>query len=330
MYTISNYGSDPYYNLALEEYLLKSDKIPPNLVWLWQNRPAVIVGRNQNTVEEINLKVIKEKKIDVVRRISGGGAVYHDLGNINFTFITSALGNSEDLFRRFSEPVIAALREMGVPAVFSGRNDIVVNGKKISGNAQAYYQRRMYHHGTLLFDTDWDTVAAVLNVASDKLISKGIKSVRSRVDNIKPHLKKMISIDDFKNKLLVFLLKRNPGACLYRLDAAEEAAVSRLANIKYRTWEWNYGQSPPFTTVRSGRYGGGKIAFYLNVKAGKIIDCRIYGDFFGKKDIVDLERALMGIAFSPEAVEKRLEGFPLEQYLFNIDKKDLADCLFSF
>src|SRR5690554_4111075 len=173
MYTISNYGSDPYYNLALEEYLLKSDKIPPNLVWLWQNRPAVIVGRNQNTVEEINLKVIKEKKIDVVRRISGGGAVYHDLGNINFTFITSALGNSEDLFRRFTEPVIAALREMGVPAVFSGRNDIVVNGKKISGNAQAYYQRRMYHHGTLLFDTDLDTVAAVLNVASDKISSKG-------------------------------------------------------------------------------------------------------------------------------------------------------------
>ncbi|MDD4388883.1 MAG: lipoate--protein ligase [Bacilli bacterium] len=330
MYTIINNSNNPYYNLALEEYLLKSETVPQELVWLWQNRPAVIVGRNQNTIEEINHTMIKEKGIDVVRRISGGGAVYHDLGNINFTFITSARDGSADLFRQFTAPVIAALRTVGVPAEFSGRNDIIVNNKKISGNAQAYYRDRMVHHGTILFDADLETVGAVLNVSMDKISSKGVKSVRSRVDNIKPYLKAAITIEDFKKILLQYLIQNQDiTARTYRLGAADKAAIRGLVNTKYRTREWNYGQSPAFEMVRSGRFTGGKITFHINVKGGKIVGCRIFGDFFGKKDIEDLAAALLGVAFFPQALSNALDGFPLDEYLFNINKNDIINCLFN-
>ncbi|MGB4015633.1 MAG: lipoate--protein ligase [Bacilli bacterium] len=330
MRTIINNENDPYYNLALEETLLKSETAPDMLVWLWQNRPAVIIGRHQNAREEVNIAAIRKRGIDVVRRISGGGAVYHDSGNVNFTFIAPARGKGEELFRRFTEPVIDALRSLGVPAEFTGRNDIVAGGKKISGNAQAYYRDRMFHHGTLLFDSDLATVGAVLNAAPDKIKSKGVKSVRSRVANIRTYLKEDITIEEFKSRLLSRLLATDDiQSREYRLSPAEEETARRLAADKYRTWEWNYGRSPAFETVKSGRFAGGKITFHLDIKAGKIAACHIGGDFFGKLEIAGLETALVGALFTPAAVAAVLDSVPLGDYLFNIAKEDILACLFN-
>jgi len=329
MYTIVNNSKNPYYNLALEEYILKEKSYLGDFIWLWQNRPAVIIGRNQNAYEEINHQFIKEKEIDVVRRISGGGAVYHDMGNINFTFISKNINKSDNMFHQFTEPVISALRNLGVSAEFSGRNDIVVNNKKVSGNAQAYYQDRLYHHGTLLFDSDLDIIEQVLNVGFDKISSKGIKSVRSRVDNIKPYLKTKINIEDFKSYLISYLLgTKDIKQKLYCLNDEEQNKIKKLAEEKYQQWNWNYGRSPSFAFVKSGRFIGGKISFYLNVKKGLIIDCKIYGDFFGSKDIEELAKQFEGIEYSQLAFNKVLDRFPWKDYIYNITKEEIMNCLF--
>jgi lipoate-protein ligase A len=180
---IINESVNPYYNLALEEYLLKETDPGDDLFMLWQNRPAIIVGRNQNTWDEINLDFVRKNNIAVVRRMTGGGAVYHDLGNLNFTFIARDRKESSAIldFARFARPVVDALRELGVPAEFSGRNDIVVDGAKVSGNAQYRYKDLVLHHGTLLFDSRIEDMVQALNVSKDKIASKGVASVRSRV-----------------------------------------------------------------------------------------------------------------------------------------------------
>lgn len=329
MLTIINNENDPYYNLALEEWLLKSGDAPDALVWLWQNRSAVIVGRHQNATEEVNLALTEARGIDVVRRISGGGAVYHDFGNVNFTFTAPFRGQAEDLFRQFTAPVIAALRSFSVPAEFSGRNDIVVCGKKVSGNAQAYYRDRMFHHGTILFDSDLDAIDAVLNVAPDKIQAKGVKSVRSRVTNVRPFMREDITVSAFMERLLAYLLGTDDiEARTFRLAPEAEAEVRRLAAEKYRTWEWNHGHSPFYNVTKSARFAGGKVAFYLHVQDGLIASCRIRGDFFSKLDIEGLEAALTGVAFTPEAVGGVLTAVPLDDYIFNVSRDELIGCLF--
>lgn len=329
MYTIENNINNPFYNLALEEYLLKSESVPGDIVWLWQNEPSVIIGRNQNTVEEINESLIREKGIHVARRLSGGGAVYHDFGNVNFTFISSSRKADPNIFRRFTMPVIAALRDLGVNADFSGRNDIVVDAKKISGNAQAYHKNRMFHHGTLLYEADLDIIAAVLNVAPDKISSKGVKSVRSRVDNIRPHMRTDMTTAEFKEHLLQSLLAtKHIGKKVYALSEKEKTSVEALAEAKYRTRAWNYGESPVFELVKSGRCPGGKITFHINISRGKISACRIYGDFFGKEDIGNLAAALTGVYYTKEGIKEFLRNFPLADYVYNISGEDIMRCLF--
>ena len=185
---IDSQSHDSYFNLALEEYILKNNEIEEDIVFLWQNTPTIVVGNNQNTIEEINMPFVTEKNIKVVRRLSGGGAVYQDLGNLNFTFIKHLDNTSNTDIKRFALPVAEALNKLGVPAQLTGRNDISVEEKKISGNAQRLYKNKLLHHGTLLFDTDLELMAQVLKVGLDKIESKGIKSVRSRVTNIKPYV----------------------------------------------------------------------------------------------------------------------------------------------
>ena len=175
MKTIINDSKNPRFNLALEEYVLKYLDSDEDFVLLWQNENSVIIGRNQNTIEEINAAYVKTHDVNVVRRITGGGAVYHDMGNLNFSYVTNTLKDNLNNYRKFTDPVIKALNSLGVPAEFAGRNDIVVEEKKISGNAQSFYKNRMLHHGTILFDADLGMIADVLNVKPDKIASKGIK-----------------------------------------------------------------------------------------------------------------------------------------------------------
>lgn len=248
MIRIINEHRDPRINLAVEEYAL--NYLDPNeeYVILWQNEPTVVVGRNQNTVAEVNGPFIKERGIHVVRRLSGGGAVYHDLGNLNFTFIVDAQKERVSNFEYFTRPVIEALASFGVKAEFSGRNDITIDGKKFSGNAQYWSKNRLLHHGTILFNSDLDVVGQALNVQADKLQSKGVKSVRSRVTNIYPYMPNPISIEEFKAVLLEFLIpgKRQDytlsdsgmGSC----SAAEGEAV-RTLGVELRC----------FSRVRNGK-----------------------------------------------------------------------------
>lgn len=330
MITILNNLTDPRYNLALEEYALKNLAINDDIILLWQNEPSVIIGRNQNAIEEVNTNYIKKHNIHVVRRISGGGAVYHDFGNLNFTFITNNLKDNLNNYRKFATPVINALNFLGVPAEFSGRNDIIVDGKKISGNAQSYYQNRMFQHGTILFDADLEMVANVLQVHFDKIASKGIKSNRSRVTNIKPYLNKEISISEFKTYLLHFFLETDDiNSKTYQLTATDYKNIQTLCDEKYSTWEWNFGESPEFSLQKSNRYPGGKIEFYLNVKDGIILECKIFGDFLGKRDINELATLLTNIPYREEVIKDILNKVPIEEFFYNISSDDIIDCLFS-
>ena len=329
MLTIINNNTDPRYNLALEEYVLKNINITEDIILLWQNEPSVIIGRNQNTIEEINSSFIKKYGIHVVRRISGGGAVYHDFGNLNFTFITNNVKDNLNNFIKFTNPVIKALNTLGVKAEFAGRNDIVVEGKKISGNAQSFHKNRMFHHGTILFNANLEMVTNVLQVSLDKIESKGIKSNRSRVTNILPYMENKMTIQDFKDYLLKFFLEAdNIDDKLLTLSEEDYSNIEKLMRDKYMTWEWNYGESPQFEVVKTSRFAGGKVAFHLNVKDGMIKDCKIFGDFLGKENISDIENLLKNKKYKEEDVKEVLSDIPLNEYFYNITLDDLINCLF--
>lgn len=330
MLTIINEKTDPRYNLALEEYVLKNLPKDNDYILLWQNEPAIIIGRNQNTHEEINSKYVKEHNIHVVRRISGGGAVYHDFGNLNYTFVTNNTRDNLNNFRKFTEPVIKALNSLGVKAEFAGRNDILIDGKKFSGNAQTYYRDRMYHHGTILFDADLDMVAKVLQVKLEKIESKGIKSNRSRVTNILPYLEKPMTIKEFQNYLLTFILgTEDIESKTYHLTEEDYQNIDKLMKEKYATWEWNFGENPDFALTKEKRFAGGKVSFRLDVSEGYIKNVKIFGDFFGKTEVSKLEQVLKGVKFERESVEKLLDIITIEDFFYNITKEDIISLLFD-
>jgi len=329
MKTIINDSLNPRYNLALEEYVLKHLDTDEDFVLLWQNANSVIIGRNQNTIEEVNETYVREHDVQVVRRITGGGAVYHDLGNLNFSFITTSARDNVNNYHKFIDPVVAALRSFGIPAEFSGRNDIVVDGMKVSGNAQAYHKKRMLHHGTILLDADLTMIFNVLDVKPDKIASKGIKSNRARVTNIKPYLHEAVPMAEFKDRLLKYLLDTDDiSRHVYMLTASDQAKIKELMATKYDTWAWNYGQSPAFTIERKGRYEGGGISFHLNVEDGLIKSCRIYGDFLGVEDIGKLERKFVGLKFGQVEIATMLQTINLDDYLLKITAADISNCIF--
>lgn len=328
MIYIKNDSNNPYYNLALEEYALKNLDLGDDILILWINEPTVVVGRNQNTIEEINSKYIKDNNINVVRRMSGGGAVYHDYGNVNYTFITDSEGDSANNFRKFTQPVINYLETIGVKAEFSGRNDITVDNKKVSGTAQYYHKNRMLHHGAILFHTDLNVLKNALNVKLEKIESKGIKSVRSRVANIYDYLPNKMSAMEFKEGLSEFILNASKGNKEYILTEEDIANINKLKEEKYNTWEWNYGESPNFDLQKSKRYPGGSIDIRLNVQNGVIKECKIFGDFFGKNNITELEDKLKGVNFKEDSVRELLNSVNFNDYFFKITVDDFIECMF--
>jgi lipoate---protein ligase len=330
MKTILNESLDPRFNLALEEYVLKYLPSEEDFIFLWQNANSVIIGRNQNTIEEVNSTYVKEHDVQVVRRITGGGAVYHDLGNLNFSFITNTTKDNVNNYRKFTDPVIQALQSYGVPAEFGGRNDILVEGMKISGNAQAFHQHRFLHHGTILFNADLTMLGKILNPKPDKIESKGIKSVRSRVTNIMPYFKVVPTMTDFKTRLLKQLLNTEDiTPFIYQLTDTDLKKITELVETKFSTWAWNYGESPAFSVEKYGRYEGGGVSFRLNIDQGLIQSVKIFGDFLGTKDIQDIELALTKVTFEPQAVTQALLPFNLEEYFLKISLENLLNCLFG-
>lgn len=327
MIEVKNPATDPYFNMALEEYLVKHLD-GQDFFMLWQNRPAVIVGRNQNTIAEINPAHVSEKGIMVVRRLSGGGAVYHDQGNLNFTFV---LNNPQDFanFEKFTRPVIKALSRLGIAAENNGRNDITIGGRKFSGNAQFKHRDRLLHHGTILFDTDIGEMVEALNPSGTKISSKGIKSVRSRVTNITEHLPGPVSIEEFKQLLTEEVFREEGAAECYALDTKDMAILNELRDDKYATWDWTYGASPAFNTRKTVSFGWGQVDVCLDIKRGLISACRIYGDYFAKGEMSELESHLAGSLYREEEVRQRLAEISLDQYLPQISMDEFINLLFD-
>ncbi|HMS33258.1 MAG TPA: lipoate--protein ligase [Ignavibacteria bacterium] len=320
---------DPFVNLALEEYCVRNLQMNNDYLLFYINDPSVIIGKHQNTIEEINSEYVKENNISIVRRISGGGAVYHDHGNLNFSFITKHSQQSIHNFKLFTGPVIRVLNEMGVKAELNGRNDITVNQKKISGNAQFTDTRSMFSHGTLLFDSDLDNIMKALNVDQGKIESKGIKSVRSRVANIKDYISGNIKIEEFKEILIRSVL--DPGKELsesvYSLNEDQWKEVYKLSESKYRTWEWNYGRSPEFNIKKVKRFDIGQIDVRINVKDGLIYGVKIYGDFLGHGDLSELENKLSGVRYEKTNVSIALRDTNLQNYFGNFTAEEFVNLI---
>ena len=328
MLLIINNSSDAYYNLAAEEYLI--DNFNEDVVMLWRNDNTVVIGKNQNTIEEINREYVEANDISVVRRLTGGGAVFHDLGNVNYTVIQQYREGLFSNYAYFTETVRDFLQSLGVRAELSGRNDLMIDGKKFSGNAQCVRNGRMMHHGTLMFSSDVKDISGALTPNAKKYESKGIKSVQSRVTNIASHLPaELAGMDtaEFLERLYAFYHQRFPDAVSYELSPADQTAIRKLADDKYSTWEWNYGASPAFAVSASHKYDFGLVDVRLNVVRGRIKDIRIFGDYFGIRSISELEALLTGIEYRRETIADALSGVALEDHINGMTVEKLTQLI---
>lgn len=329
MILIDNNGiTDPTINLALEEYALRNFNDDSDYLLFYINEPSIIIGRNQNSLEEINSSYVEDNGIHVVRRISGGGAVYHDFGNLNFSFMTDYSIEQLNNFEKFTSPIIKALNKMGVMAELKGRNDIVVEDRKISGNAQFSSGKRMFSHGTLLFNSELGEVVNALNVKMNKIESKGHKSVRSRVANISEFMSESMTIEKFKSNIIDTLSEGNTFE-VRKLTEDEWEGVHKLREEKYSNWDWSYGHSPRFNIKRTKRFPIGELDFRLYVEKGLITDFKIYGDFLGKDPIEEFERIFIGKSYEPLIIEGIINNTSVENYFGNIDENELSNLIFG-
>ncbi len=318
-------STDPAFNLALEEYVFENLSKDYNYFILWQNASTVVIGRHQNTFSEVDETFIRENNIRVVRRLSGGGAVYHDLGNLNFTFIQDAAGKEPDL-ALFCHPVAKAIRTLGANAEVNGRNDITVDGMKFSGNAQYVKNGRVMHHGTLLFDSRLENAAKALRPDPDKIKAKGVASVRSRITNLKPLLPEGTTLEIFKNALLKALFE-NEQMESYVLTDADIAAITALKESRYDTWAWNWGASPACDMTLSGRIEGcGRIELRFVVKKGHITEASLFGDFFASGDLTALTDAFIGTPATADGLRAAAEKADVNCVL-GLTQQDLLDIL---
>jgi len=307
----------PFYNFALEDYLLNEAK-EDDYVFFYIHKPSIIVGKYQNTLEEINKDFVEENNIIVSRRLSGGGAVYHDHGNLNFSFVHKATKKDVNDFKKFTKPVVEALQNLGLNAHLSGRNDLLIDDKKISGNAQYYTNNRLLHHGTLLYDSEMSNLVKALKVRDLKIKSKGIKSVKSRVGNISDFLDNNLPIEDFRDYLLKSFFK-SKDIEKYELDENALNYINKKVEEKFSTWDWNWGKSPKYEIQKIEKFSFGIMDTRIDIKNGLIDKCKIYGDYFSKKDIENLEESLIGLKYDKDELINNKEIIRINDYFNDID-----------
>lgn len=327
MLIINRHNTDPYFNLATEEYILKN--FEEDSFMLWRNLPCIIVGKHQNTLAEINVDYVKQHNIPVVRRLSGGGAVFHDLGNLNFTFIKT--GNKESLidFRKYTEPILEVLLKMGINARFEGRNDLTIDGLKFSGNAEHIWKNKVLHHGTLLFSSHMPNLAEALNADPLKFQDKAVKSVRSRVTNISEHLKSPMDVMEFATLIQDHIILKYPDARMIELSEEDHQKIHELVINKYSSWEWNFGYSPNYNFKKVVRTkNSGTIEYDLDVSNGTILKVKIFGDYFSRFDTEEIESALSGVEHNIQGIRAALEPFNIEDYFSGLTANELIDGMF--
>lgn len=326
MLCVKTDSNDPYVNLATEEYLFSN--FTENIFMLWRNGPSIIVGKHQNTLSEINYEYVKENNIKVVRRLTGGGAVFHDLGNLNFTFIET--GESEKLvdFKKYVQPIITILKEIGIDAKFEGRNDLTIDGKKFSGNAEHVFKNRVLHHGTILFSSKMTDLTQALKVNPLKFEDKAVKSVRSRVTNVSEHLQSELSVEEFMSMIYSKIMAMYPDAYEYKLSDKDFEKINPLVDNKYSTWEWNFGYSPEYSFKKMIKTSGGWIEINLDVDKGIINKAKFYGDFFAHKDVSELETELIGVKHELNELKTKLLSLNIEEYFMNVTIDELIEGMF--
>ena len=329
LYVDNGDATDARLNLALEEHVLRNRMEADDLLLFYVNAPAIIIGRNQNTIEEINSDVVDARGIRVVRRVSGGGAVYHDLGNLNFSFMTRDVNARFNRYDLFNTPVVEVLRELGVPAEIGGRNDILAGGRKISGNAQFATAGKMFSHGTLLLDSNLDDVTEALKPKPGKVESKGVKSVRSRVANISEFLREPITVTELRDRILERIFGTRDRAVVPSLvmNPLDWRAARDLVERRYGNWSWNYGENPQSNVQRVQRFAAGEIDVRLDVHGGLITGAKFFGDFMGRAEVAALEARLHGLTYERGAIAAALAGVDLRQYFGDIAYDDVLALL---
>lgn len=318
MFILTLDSNDPFFNLSAEEYFLCEKN--KDFFLLWQNKPCIVIGKNQNATDEINPDYISARSLPVVRRITGGGAVYHDRGNLNFSFIINGEADRVELCR----PIIDVLRSIGVVAEISGRNDILVGGRKISGTAMCSHGGRSLFHGTLLISADLEAMSEVLRPDENKLMGHGVKSVRSRVANLSEYTKEEVSPNIIGAMLAGYMTER--GGKIYELGESDIKAIEKLRDNKYSTDEWNCGAERLQKSERS-RLSCGTVYIKKKNVCGRIEDIRIFGDFMNIGDISKLEARLRGTEFRREEIISALEEARVEKYIPNLTADELADII---
>lgn len=324
---IVSHSNNPAFNIALEAYAFREMLDEDEIFILWINEPTIVIGKHQNAIEEINKEYTDAHGIHVVRRLSGGGAVYHDLNNLNYTIISNKADEGAFDFKTFSKPVIDTLAKLGVKAEFTGRNDLEIDGKKFCGNAQAYYKGQMMHHGCLMFDVDTSVLADALKVSKDKIESKGIKSVRARVTNINDELPQKMDVLAFRDALLEQVKEENPDMTEYEFSEAELERIRQSEKEQFGNWDWIYGAAPEYTIKRSVRYPAGKITTYANVEKSVIKSIKIYGDFFGIGDVSDIEQLLVGSRYEYKDILEKLKTIDTNNYFSRMTTEEVAKAI---
>lgn len=304
MLCILNNHTDPYFNIAIEEYILKN--FEEDCFMLWRSTPSIVVGKHQNTLAEINMEWVRDNDIKVVRRLSGGGTVFHDLGNLNFTFIVTGEEGNLVHFRKFTNPIIEVLATLGIEARFEGRNNLTINGLKFSGNAEHVFRKRTLHHGTLLFSSEMADLSNALKVNLHAFTDKAVKSVRSAVTNISDHLKQPMAIEEFRDRIMAYIMAQHSGSRLYTFSDDDIRAIEVLCNEKYRTWEWNFGYSPRYTFEKQATIEGHHATIFIQASEGVIREARIKSTLLERHHLNSIEKSLVGVQHEPNAIEKCL------------------------